>query len=59
MIQEYKSLVEAARDLEAIKAELSREDGTYTSPAWRMVYHAQEHITKLATECLHGCDVRS
>ena len=48
MKTEYEALMEAALELESRKLELSRADGSYTSPAWVLVHHAQAYITKLA-----------
>lgn len=59
MQSEYQSLMESAKTLEKAKRELTVEEGAYVSPAWRMLYHAQAHVTKLAEEVLRKEEVRA
>lgn len=45
---EYALLVESAKIIKNAMRELDKEEGTYISPAWVMLHHAEQHITKLA-----------
>jgi len=46
---EYNALVQAAREIEQLKIQISREDGAgYISPAWSKLHRVQKHITAQA-----------
>lgn len=49
-MSEYQALTAAGRTLSAIKCEIANEDGAYTSAAWKMLYHAEQYVTKLADQ---------
>ena len=54
IVSEYEVLIEAAKTLEKAKRELTREEGCYISPAYRMVHHAQNYINDIAESVLRG-----
>jgi len=43
----YYALIEACQTIKQAKLELTGEEGSYVSPAWRMLHHAQLHLEKL------------
>jgi isopenicillin N synthase-like dioxygenase len=47
-MERYKDLMDAAKMIAAAKAEVNREDGPVTSPAWVMLHHAEGMMTKQA-----------
>ena len=48
----YESLVAAARILADARFNVSKEDGTWTSPAWTMLHHALDYLTRQAEAAL-------
>lgn len=52
MKSEYEGLIEAALDIQGCMDKLNRAEGNYASPAWKMLYHAQKHVSTLAEEVL-------
>lgn len=51
MATEYQALVDAAKAIGNAMSSLSMEDGiTYTSPAYKMLHHAQTYVNSLAEQ---------
>lgn len=51
---EYTALIETGKTLQNSMLQLTREEGMFVTPAWKMLHHAQSHISKLAEQSLRA-----
>jgi hypothetical protein len=59
MKNEYEALLQAAQTLQIARESLTKDEGSWVSPAWKMVKHAQDHVLKLADNVFRSEEVRS
>ena len=55
--ERYQALMDAAKILAKACAELNREDGLATSPAWTMAFHAQRYCERQAAEVFRAEEI--